>query len=34
MLKRSMQLQCNIQDGEIYLNDDDMNFTVTLDRVL
>ncbi len=34
MLKRSMQLQCNIQDGEIYLNDDDMNFTITFDRVL
>jgi len=32
MIKRSMQLQCNIQDGEIYLNDDDSNFTITLDR--
>ena len=33
MVKRSMQLQCNIQDGEIYLNDDDSNFTITLDRL-
>jgi uncharacterized protein YaeQ len=32
MVKRSMQLQCNIQDGEIYLNDDNSNFTITLDR--
>ncbi len=33
MVKRSMQLQCNIQDGEIYLNDDDSNFIITLDRL-
>jgi len=33
MSKRSMQLQCNIQDGEIYLNDDDSNFTITLDKL-
>jgi len=33
MAKRSMQLQCNIQDGEIYLNDDDSNFTISLDRL-
>ena len=33
MVKRSMQLQCNIQDGEIYLNDDNSNFTITLDRL-
>jgi len=33
MAKRSMQLQCNIQDGEIYLNDDDLNFTVILDKL-
>ena len=33
MVNRSMQLQCNIQDGEIYLNDDHLNFTVTLDRL-
>ncbi len=32
MVKRTMQLQCNIQDGEIYLNDDHSNFTITLDR--
>ena len=31
MLKRTMHLQCNIQEGEIYLNDDDSNFTITLD---
>ena len=30
MVKRSMHLQCNIQDGEMYLNDDDSNFTITL----
>lgn len=34
MVKRSMQLQCNIQDGEIYLNDDNSNYTITLDRFL
>ena len=34
MVKRSTQLQCNIQDGEIYLNDDELNFTITLDRLL
>ncbi len=33
MVKRSMQFQCNIQDGEIYLNDDNSNFTITLDRL-
>ena len=33
MAKRSMQLQCNIQDGEIYLNDDSSDFTITLDRL-
>ncbi len=33
MINRSMQLQCNIQDGEIYLNDDNSNFIVTLDRL-
>lgn len=30
MIKRNMQLQCTIQDGEIYLSDEDSNFTVTL----
>ncbi|MCU7960210.1 MAG: YaeQ family protein [gamma proteobacterium symbiont of Bathyaustriella thionipta] len=32
MIKRSMQLQCNIQDGELYLNDDDLNLTITLEE--
>jgi len=33
MIKRSMQLQCNIQDGEIYLNDDNSSLIITLDRL-
>jgi len=33
MLKRSMQLQCNIQEGEIYLNDDSSDFTITLEEL-
>jgi len=33
LIKRSMQLQCNIQDGEIYLNDDDSNFIISLDTL-
>jgi uncharacterized protein YaeQ len=33
MLKRSMQLQCTIQDGELYLSDDDSNITITLDKL-
>ena len=33
MIKRSMQLQCNIQEGEIYLSDDNSNFTITLDKL-
>ena len=33
MVKRSMQLQCNIQDGEIYLSDDDLNLTITLEKL-
>ncbi len=33
MINRSMQLQCTIQDGEIYLIDDDSNFTITLDKL-
>lgn len=32
MLKRTMQLQCNIQDGEIYLNDTDSNYTILLNH--
>lgn len=30
MIKRSMQLQCNIQDGEIYLSDGDSQLTINL----
>ena len=33
MVKRTMQLQCNIQDGEIYLNDDNSSHSITLDRL-
>lgn len=33
MVRRSMQLQCNIQDGEMYLSDEDSNLTITLDRL-
>lgn len=33
MVKRSMQLQCNIQEGEIYLSDDNENLTITIDRL-
>ena len=33
MVKRSMRLQCNIQDGEIYLSDDNSNFIITLDSL-
>jgi len=33
MVKRSMQLQCNIQDGEIYLNDDSSSYVITLDEL-
>jgi uncharacterized protein YaeQ len=32
MVKRSMQLQCNIQEGEIYLDDGELSLTITLDR--
>lgn len=34
MIKRSMKLQCNIQDGEIYLNDDSINLIITLTKLL
>jgi len=34
MIKRSMQLQCNIQDGELYLNDDDLNLTITVENLI
>ena len=30
MIKRSMQLNCNIQDGQMYLSDDKSNLTITL----
>ncbi|MDX2426893.1 MAG: YaeQ family protein [Cycloclasticus sp.] len=30
MIKRTMDLQCNIQDGEMYLSDDDLNQEITL----
>jgi uncharacterized protein YaeQ len=33
MIKRSMQLQCTIQDGEIYLNDDQSNLIITLQEL-
>jgi len=33
MIKRSMQLQCTIQDGEIYLNDDQSNLVITLQEL-
>ena len=33
MIKRNMQLQCNIQDGEIYLNNDNSNLIITLERL-
>ena len=33
MMKRSIQLQCNIQDGEIYLNDENSNLTITLEQL-
>ena len=33
MLQRSMQLQCTIQDGELYLSNDDSNITVTFDKL-
>ncbi len=32
MVKRSMQLQCNIQDGELFLNDNNSTYTVSLNR--
>ncbi len=30
MVQRNMQLQCNIQDGEIYLSNDEVNIDVTV----
>jgi len=33
LVRRAMQLQCNIQDEDIYLNDDSSSYSVTLDRL-
>ncbi|NQY25892.1 MAG: YaeQ family protein [Piscirickettsiaceae bacterium] len=33
MVQRSMQLQCTIQDGELYLSNDDLNLTITLENL-
>ena len=33
MVKRSMQLQCNIQEGEIYLDDGELSLTITLGKL-
>ncbi len=33
MKNRSMQLQCTIQDGELYLSDDKSNITITFDKL-
>jgi len=32
LVNRNMQLQCNIQDGEMYLADDDQSFTLRLEK--
>jgi len=32
LVKRNMQLQCNIQEGEMYLADDDQAFTIQLEK--
>ncbi len=32
LVNRNMQLQCNIQDGEMYLGDDEQSFTIRLDK--
>lgn len=32
LVKRNMQLQCNIQEGDLYINDDDSAFTVEVVR--
>ncbi len=32
LVNRNMQLQCNIQDGEMYLGDDEQSFTVLLEK--
>ncbi|MBL1320345.1 MAG: YaeQ family protein [Methylophaga sp.] len=33
MKQRAMQLQCTIQDGDLYLSDDESNISITLDRL-
>lgn len=33
MVGRSITLQCNIQDGDLYLNDENSNITVTLNKL-
>ncbi len=33
MIARSMKLQCNIQDGELYLSDENSSLVITLDRL-
>lgn len=33
ILQRSMQLQCNIQDGIMYFSDDEQNLSVTMNTL-
>ena len=33
LMNRSMQLQCTIQDGEMYLNDDDSSINIKLNKL-
>ena len=33
MINRSMQLQCNIQDGEIYLSDENSNLMISVEQL-
>jgi len=33
LVNRSMQLTCNVQDGEMYLTDDNENLIITLDKL-
>lgn len=32
LVNRNMQLQCNIEDGEMYLGDDQQSFTIRLEK--
>ena len=32
LVNRTMRLQCNIQDGEMYLGDDEQSFTIHLEK--